>query len=130
MLPIILAINDEQERSFVEDIYLKYRKKLYKNAFEILRNQEDSEDCLHDVIWKVIENLELFQTLDEESLIKLLIVCVRNTAINIYRKNKKRKLLVEKYNPYISNYLNEEEWPDKNLPECIYLYVPRRTVYL
>ncbi len=40
MLPIILAINNENDRRFVEDIYIKYRKKIYCVAFNILKKED------------------------------------------------------------------------------------------
>ena len=88
MLPIILAINNEDDRAYVEKIYNQYGKKIYKIAFNILNNEEDSEDCLHDVVKIIIDNLEMFQALEGEQLIKLLVTCSRNAALNIYRKNK------------------------------------------
>ena len=49
MLPIILAINNAEERSFVEQIYDKHKNKIYRIAFDILHNPEDAEDCLQNV---------------------------------------------------------------------------------
>ena len=90
MLPIILAIENDEDRGFVENIYLKYSKKLYLVAKKILNNHEDAEDSVNDTIAIVIDNLERFKTDDEDYLIKLLVICCRNAAIAIYRKNKRR----------------------------------------
>ena len=64
MLPIILAINNEDDRAYVEKIYNQYGKKIYKIAFKILNNTEDAEDCVHDVVKIIIDNLEMFQALE------------------------------------------------------------------
>ena len=90
MLPMILAIENDDDRRLVEGIYLKYSKKLYLIAEKILNNHEDAEDSVNDTIALVIENLDRFKTDDEEYLIKLLVICCRNAAIAIYRKNKSR----------------------------------------
>ena len=97
MLPIVFTIADEDDRAFVEKIYRLYGKKIYLSALKILNNPEDAEDCLHDVIKTVIDRLELFRGAGDEQLIKLLVVCTRNTAIDLYRKNKKRLLAETEY---------------------------------
>ena len=71
MLPIILAINDEEDRIFVEDIYNQYGKKIYKVAFNILKNEADANDCFHDVIKIIIDNLERFRSASYEHLLNL-----------------------------------------------------------
>ena len=96
MLPIILAINNEDDRNFVEKVYAQYGKKIYKVAYKILNNTEDAEDCLHDVIKNIIDHLDMFQAVEGESFIKLLVTCTRNTALDIYRKNKKKRIHEEK----------------------------------
>lgn len=94
MLPIIMAISNEDDRHFVEDIYNQYGDKLYKIAYDILRKAEDAQDCFHDIIKNVIDNVEIFRsTKDEEHLMNLLIKCARNTAINKYKREKKRRSL-------------------------------------
>ena len=90
MLPMILAIENDDDRRLVEGRYLKYSKKLYLIAKKILNNHQDAEDSVNDTIAIVIENLDRFKTDDEEYLIKLLVICCRNAAIAIYRKNKSR----------------------------------------
>lgn len=88
MLALILTIQDENDRDFVEKLYYQYGKKIYLTAMKILKNPEDAEDCLQDVFRSILEHLELFQSAEKEHLIKLLVVCTRNHAINTYRKNK------------------------------------------
>ena len=41
-----LAVLSPDERGFVEDIYLKYEKKLYAEALGITGNRHDAEDVL------------------------------------------------------------------------------------
>ena len=97
MFPIVMTIGDENGRAFVDKIYRLYGKKIYLSALKILSSPEDAEDCLQDVIRTVIDRLELFQGAGEEQLIKLLVVCTRNTAIDLYRKKKKRLLHEAEY---------------------------------
>lgn len=110
MLPIILAINNENDRRFVEDIYIKYRKKIYCVAFNILKKEDMAEECVHDVINIVINNLERFKLSDKNHFINLLVKCTRNAAINIYNREKKRRSFeVSMYINLNSHDFDEEE---------------------
>lgn len=91
MIPIVLTIPNDSDRAFVEKLYLRYRKKIYASAFRILNQREDAEDCVHDVIQTVIRHVGTFRAASPEGAVRLLAVCTRNAAINIYRKNKKRQ---------------------------------------
>ncbi len=90
MLAIIMVIADEQQRSFVENIYVQYSKKMYVIANKVLNKHEDAEDCVHDVIKIIIDNIERFQEVDENGLKRLLVICTRNAAINRYNANKRK----------------------------------------
>lgn len=91
MLPIILSISDEDDRDFVENIYNQYGKKIYKIALNILKSEPDAEDCFHDVIKIIIDNLERFRSVShDDHFINLLVKCTRNAAINKYNCEKRR----------------------------------------
>ena len=91
MLPIVLTMNHDSDRSFVEKLYHQYRKNIYVSAFKILRHKEDTEDCVQDMIQTVIRHVDMFCTASRDELVKLLAVCTSNAAINIYRKNKRKQ---------------------------------------
>ena len=91
MIPIVLTINSDSDRFFVEKLYLQYRKNIYAAAFKILNHREDTEDCVQDVIKTVIRHVDRFRRISPEEIPKLLAVCTRNAAINIYRKNKRKQ---------------------------------------
>ena len=91
MLAIISAIRDDEDRSYVEQIYIKYGKKLYIMANDVLKHHEDSEDRVLKVIETIIEHLEIYRTLKHEQQIKFLVKCCRNIAINRYYEKKRQK---------------------------------------
>ena len=97
MLPtmIMVAIENEEDYTFVEKLYDHYDKQMYVIAFSILRHRQDAEDCVHDAVVNLIECLDSFRHIDEErKLRRLLAIAVRNKAIDLYRR-KKRQLEVE-----------------------------------
>ncbi len=91
MFTFLLSIENEKDRAFVEKLYVKYGKKIYLVAFGVLGKKEDAEDCLQDVMRIIIDNLQLFSSVEEENLIRLLVKCTRNTAIDKYRAEKRKR---------------------------------------
>lgn len=91
MLAIIMAIENEQDRLFVESIFNRYSEKMYLIAMDIINNHHDAQDCVQDTIVKIIDKLERFKQANREDyLIKLIVITCRNTAINKYKENQKR----------------------------------------
>ena len=97
MLPImiVMAIESEEDYSFVEKLYDQYEKHMYVIAFSILHHRQDSEDCVHEAVLSIVNCLDLFRHVDEERKLKhLVFIAVKNKAIDLYRR-KKRQLEVE-----------------------------------
>ena len=59
MLPIILTILDDDDRAFVESIYIRYEKKLYVISMKDLQDHRDAQDCVNDTIVLVTESILL-----------------------------------------------------------------------
>ena len=90
MLAIILAIENEQDRSFVEWIYETYEKKMYADALEILKDHHDAEDCVHEAVRKIIDALPSFRDAEDKgSLGGLVAITCRNCAVNMFRKRER-----------------------------------------
>lgn len=91
MFTLLLNIENEADRAFVEQLYIKYGKKIYLVALGVLGKKEDAEDCLQDIMRIIIDNLQLFYSVKEENLIRLIVKCTRNTAIDKYRAEKRKR---------------------------------------
>lgn len=89
MLEIILAIQDDDDRSMVENLYVKYEKKMRAIAYKILQNDFDAQDCVNETILRIIDSLELYREKSDDEIAKLLSITCKNTAINIYRKKSR-----------------------------------------
>lgn len=75
MLAVIMAIENEDDRLFVETVFNRYAKKLYLVAYNILGNRADAEDCVQDTFVKIIDKLDRFKNAQkDDSLIKLLVI--------------------------------------------------------
>lgn len=91
MLAIIMSIENDNDRAFVEDIYNLYSEKMYLIAYDILKNHYDAEDCVQETIVKIIDKIDRFKQAQYENYLKkLIVIACRNVAINKYNENKKK----------------------------------------
>lgn len=91
MLIVYLSMleTDEDKNKF-EELYLKYRQNMYAVAYSILHNTEDSEDAVHTAFLNVAENFSKIKQIPSKDIKAYLVIVVRNSSINIYRKNEKK----------------------------------------
>ena len=86
-------IIDSQDQEKFEKIYRHYEQKMFSVAYGILRNVQDAEDAVQDAFEALAGNLSRIDGQDVYSreTWAYLMVIVKNKAIHIYNKNKKRK---------------------------------------
>lgn len=73
-----------RERWAFNEAYRRYGKLLYSIAYNLLRNGEDAEDCLHDTLVRIWTNPNAYRE-DSGRLSAFLTVCVRNEALSKLR---------------------------------------------
>ena len=106
MLELILAIEDSNDRTMVENLYIKYEKKLKSIAKNILKNEFDAQDCVNETIILLIDSLDQYKGKPENEIKALLSITCKNAAINMYRKKKKINANVFSID---QNYTNNED---------------------
>ena len=85
----------ENNEEAVEDLYNKYNKVIYSIAFSVLKNKEDSEDVVQNVIVKIY-NLDK-DKLPKEKEATWLYTVTKNEALEFIRKNNKQVELENVY---------------------------------
>ena len=65
---ILLAIENEEERTLVEGIYLDYYGRMLQICHQILRHPQDSEDAAMNAMKRIAENSKNFR---EKTVTKL-----------------------------------------------------------
>ncbi|MDE6424817.1 MAG: RNA polymerase sigma factor [Ruminococcus sp.] len=83
------ALDTAEDKAEFEDLYIKYKQRMYAIAYKILHNIADSEDAVHNTFLKIADNFEKIKQFSCHELESYIVIIVRNTSINIYRKNKK-----------------------------------------
>lgn len=82
---------------------------MYRAAYEILGNRADAEDAVMDAMYRIVRNEEKFTGLAECDMRALAVIYVRRTAIDIYRKNRKRPYPVDEL-PEVADFADSPEF--------------------
>ena len=91
LLFYLSLIETEQDKSKFEILYYEYRERMYFAAFDILNNREDAEDAVHNAFIGVAKNMKAIDEPVSDKTLSYVIKAAKNSAINIYNKNKKLK---------------------------------------
>ena len=113
MLDIIMSIENDEDRSFMETLYYDYSEKMYLVAMNILNNHYDAQDCVHNTIARIIDSIERYKQ-EGNYLIKLIVIATRNNAINMYNEIKRRNKSVFSTTVYDDE---TENWEIMDIPD-------------
>lgn len=92
-LPLpILAIAQEDDRAFMERLYLDYGALMYAQALKVLRSRPEAEDCVSDSLVSLIKKINILRPMQCSVLRAYVVITVRNTAINTLRRQRRQKL--------------------------------------
>ena len=92
MIPfIILAIENEDDRDFVIRLYMEHRALLYSRIISIVKNPQDAEDVMQDVMEKVIDKLDALRCFDPDTLRAYLAETAKNRALNFLETPARKK---------------------------------------
>lgn len=91
MLAFYLSVLETQEdKDLFEEYYRLYRGSMYNIAFSILHNNEDAEDAVNEAFLCIANKFEKIRKISCQEVKAYYVIIIRNTSINIYRKNKSR----------------------------------------
>lgn len=86
MLPIcILTIEDERDREFMANVFLKYQWLMYTTIDQIVRDHWIAEDVTQSTLIKLIDKIDKLKGLDEQHLMNYIITSCKHTAFNELR---------------------------------------------
>lgn len=79
----------------MESIWELCQNIMWRTAYEVLGNREDSEDAVMDAVVRMAKNITKLEMLEDGELIALSVIYTRHTAIDIYNRNSRRPIPVE-----------------------------------
>lgn len=90
-LPLmILAIENEDDRTFITQVYLKYRKLMYAIAIDIVREPQIAEDMVAAAITEMIEKIDTLRKIKSCRMRSYIASIVRNDSIDYVRKRDRQ----------------------------------------
>ncbi len=122
MLIYLQMLETPEEESLFEQIYLEYRGLMYHVAYEILHNEQDAEDAVHQAFVKIAENIKKIDDPVCPKTHGYVVTIVEHKAIDQYRKLQKRQTveLIDEIQGTDAHYED-----DNDLTKCI-LKLPGR----
>ena len=99
-------VNSEEDRSKLEQIYIKYKNLMYYIANDILKNSHEAEDVVQNSIIKISNYIEKIDEVNSNKTKHLIVTIVKSTSIDIYRKKKDKGFIdIDK----VSNKIESDE---------------------
>lgn len=78
---------DDHEK--LETLYHLYEQKMYRIAYSIINNAEQSEDAVQDSFYKIFGMIDKIKSPESLKTKRLIMRIVKNKAIDIYRSNQR-----------------------------------------
>lgn len=86
---VILQMIEGEDRDFIEALYARYGRLMHSIAWRYSRASADVEDIVSDSCLQFILHIEKLRSLDGDDLCRYVIATVRNTTINLLRKQRR-----------------------------------------
>ena len=90
VLGLYLSMLDtDDDKNRFEQLYRMFAQDMYAVAYSVLKNREDAEDAVHQSFLKIANNFTKISSIPRNEIKAYIVIISRNTAINMYNKNKK-----------------------------------------
>lgn len=88
---IILTIEDEDDRSYMEWIFHTYHRLMYRYIIETLPDSWVADDAMQECLIHLIDKIHLLRSLSETKRRNYIITTAKNTSISIFRRESKKR---------------------------------------
>lgn len=88
-----MVLNSKEEENKFEQLYNTYKASMFSIAKAILHDSGLAEDAVHQSFIKILNHLNKIEDGFSNKTKSFIVIIVRNTAIDIYRKNKKHPIV-------------------------------------
>jgi RNA polymerase sigma factor, sigma-70 family len=82
---MITALESDDDKTFILNLYRNYYGLVRKNVYHITRNADHAEDLVNDTFIRLIEKISIIRTLESCSLVAYVVYTSRNVAINFIK---------------------------------------------
>ena len=86
MIPYcILVIEDDDDRAFMEQLFVEYHRLMYHEIFKLIRDQWAAEDVMQSTLVRLIDKIPELRIKDRDHLVNYIITASKNQARNYLR---------------------------------------------
>lgn len=89
MLIYLQMIETDEDRYTFEELYISYRSLMHHIAMQILHNEYDAEDAVHQAFLSAVINIKKLSKMKRIERRAYLVVITENKAIDIIRSNSR-----------------------------------------
>ena len=89
---IFLLIENEDDRLFLEGVYMEHHGLMYAQALKITRNSQEAEDAVSEGMLALIKKIDLLRTLPCNKLRAYVVITVKHMALNRYKQKKQENV--------------------------------------
>ncbi len=86
-------IETPEDRSKFEKMYMTYRGLMYYVAYDVLKNEQDAEDAVHQAFVKIAEHIEKVGDPICDKTKSYLVTIVENKALDQYRQINRHEMV-------------------------------------
>ncbi|WMJ77479.1 MULTISPECIES: RNA polymerase sigma factor [unclassified Sedimentibacter] len=95
VIAIIMAIKDENERNFIEELYIKHNKYMWKYAMYLTKNKDEADELLQISFEKIIKCIDAVKKINCCKMDSYMVSIVRNSYNTMMLKKYKEKESLE-----------------------------------
>ena len=117
MPAVILAIQDEDDRSYMEWVFQTYQRLMYHYIMEKLKDSWQADDVMQESVVKLIDKINILRRLSESKRRNYIITTAKNTTISYLRREAVRKGIT--YDDWVKDCIGTESEED---PESLVLH--------
>lgn len=92
MLTYLRMIETAEDQSKFEQIYLEYRKLMFRVALKYFKCEQDAEDAVHHAFLKIAENIKNVEPVSPKTR-QYVVTIVENRAMDVLRMRSKHPII-------------------------------------
>lgn len=86
----IMTMENDDDRAFMEALYLKHRYLLFKIAYGIVNDPQTAEDMVSEACISLIANIDTLRKLNSCKIKAYIVTTIRNTSLDFVRKRNRQ----------------------------------------
>ena len=124
MIPYcILIIEDDNDRAFMEQLFVDYHRLMYHEIFTLVQNQWATEDIMQSTLVRLIDKIPELRVKERDHLVNYIIAASKNQDRNYLRDSRRHATsdlqeFLEYENPNMDGgsielqIINKEDWDE------------------